>query len=103
MGMVWAMVGATFLTGVGYLGVGWRLQARSPQLRRVDDLLLGGILLLAAACLWVQLAWQNGPMAARSLGFWPSAATVLMAVLAGAWLMHRRALRLAGGARDPAR
>jgi hypothetical protein len=44
---------------------------------RIDDLLLGGILLLATGLLVLQLALQSGPMGARSLALWPSAATVL--------------------------
>jgi cation transport ATPase len=101
-GILWAMVGTIFLTGVGYLWAGWRVQAQCFEHRRVDDLLLGGILLLAAACLLLQLAVQTGPMAARSLAFWPSAATVLVSVLAGTFLMHWRALRLARSAPDRA-
>jgi hypothetical protein len=70
--------------------------------RRIDDLLLGGILLLAAGLLVLQLALQSGPMAARSLALRPSAATVLFFALAGSVLRHRRAVPLARGARKQA-
>jgi len=50
----------------------------------------------------LQLALQSGPMAARSLALWPSASTVLFFALAGSVLRHRRAVRLARGARKQA-
>jgi hypothetical protein len=92
--IVWAITATALNTGVGYLWVSWTVECRTPERQRVDDLLLSGILLIAAALLMVQIAVQTGPMQQRTLGFWLSATTGIIAALAGAHLMHRRALRL---------
>lgn len=93
--IVWAITATTLATGGGYLWAGWTAECRSSERQRiVDDLLLSGILLIAAALLMAQIAVQTGPMQQRTLGFWLSTTTVVIAAVAGAYLMRRRALRL---------
>jgi len=94
-GIVWAIAGTTLATGLAYCGAGWLVECRSKDNRVVDDLLLGGILVIAAGLLWAEMAVQSGPVRARTLEFWPSLAIVLLAAFAGVGLMHRRAARLA--------
>ena len=87
--ILWAIVPSTGPHGRRVSVAGWQLQARCPEVRRVDDLLLGGILLIAAALIWLQIALQSGPIVARSLHFWPGVATVLVAACSGVYLMLR--------------
>jgi hypothetical protein len=94
-GIVWAITGATLATGLAYCGAGWLVERRWPEHRVVSDLLLGGVLMIAAGLLWAELAVQSGPARERTLEFWPSLAIVLVAAFAGVALMHRRAARLA--------
>jgi drug/metabolite transporter (DMT)-like permease len=94
-GIVWAITGTALATGLGYCAVSRLLERSSSDNRRVDDLLLSGILMIAAGLLWAEIAVQSGPVRGRTLEFWPSLAIVLLAGFAGAFLMQRRAARLA--------
>jgi UPF0716 family protein affecting phage T7 exclusion len=99
-GIVWAITGTTLATGLGYGAASWLLERRSRDNRVADDLLLSGILVIAAGLLWAEIAVKSGPARARTFEFWPSLAIVLMAAFAGLSLMHRRAARLASRSAD---
>jgi drug/metabolite transporter (DMT)-like permease len=94
-GIVWAITGATLATGLAYCGAGWLVERRWREHRVVSDLLLAGVILMAAGLLWAELAVQTGPARERTLDVWPSLAIVLVAAFAGVVLMHRPAARLA--------
>jgi hypothetical protein len=94
-GIVWTITAATLATGLGYWGASSLLERRSRENRLVDDLLLSGILMIAAALLWAEIAAQSGPVRGRTFEFWPSLTIVLLAAFVGVYLMHRRAVRFA--------
>jgi hypothetical protein len=94
-GLVWAIAGTTVTTGLGSCGAAWLLERKSRDSRIVDDLLFSGVLMIAAGLLWSEFAVQSGPVRGRTLEFWSSLAIIVMAAVAGAVLMHRRAARLA--------
>jgi hypothetical protein len=93
--ILWTIAGAMLATGATFLGASQRLEKRAMADRRVDDLLLSGVLMIAAALLFAQIAAQTAAMQERLLPFWPSLAIAVAAAIAGGCLMHRRALRLA--------
>ncbi len=93
-GIVWAITATMLATGLVYLAAGRRIERAEPDSRRVDDLLLGGILLVAASLLMALLAVQPGPMRLRTLPFGPSLAVAGLAVAAGVAIMWARARRL---------
>jgi hypothetical protein len=99
--IIWTIAGAMLATGATYLGASRRLEKRAMADRRVDDLLLSGVLMIASALLFAQLAAQPGAMQQRLLPFWPSLAIAAVAALAGLCLMHRRAMRLLRHEMDP--
>jgi hypothetical protein len=94
-GIVWTITGATLATGLVYWGASSLLERKSTENRLVDDLQLSGTLMIVAGLLWTDVAAQSGPVRERTLQFWPSLTMVLLAVFAGVFLMHRRAVRLA--------
>jgi hypothetical protein len=83
------------MSGAAYLGMSRRLEKRATADRRVDDLLLSGVLMIAAALLFAQIASQPGLVQQRLLPFRPSLAIAIVTAIAGVCLMHRRASRLA--------
>ena len=100
--IVWTIAGAMLATGAAYLGTSRRLEKRAMADRRVDDLLLSGVLMIAAALLFAQIAAQPGLIQQRLLPFWPSLAIAADAAIAGVCLMHRMAARLVHHKIDPA-